>query len=584
MTWIIRSKTIRLLFAILCLSVALHISEKNLRSSCQLPEEAYFSATIVAGGLTQSWAFSATLLGAVFGAILYRKRRWHDCRCSLTFRYLVLASAATLTWAAAIYPYNYYFDHSHHFDRFTIVILCLGLIRWPSLVGIFVVDAFAILSQFDQPFGGFSWTDKDLPLRVLLLFGASLWLSITARRQEWMRVALLMTFALIASHYFVPGWEKLTSGWQFYGNLHYLFAAGHVNGWLDISSQELTRCFDNTRQLEPWLIVATLALECGAIAMMTSHRLAAALLVGWAGLHVGIFIFSGICFWKWLVVDLTAATVLISMSRREIQWLFHGARPWVAVLLVAFGQPIFKSHHLAWFDTPLTHTYRFVGIDSSGNRHGIGKYQLAPYDFFLCQNRLWFLPQSELLTRTWSSTKKSDLALSLVQCKSVKQLARVKPAEEIVGPDLNRQRGFERWVYAFFRNMTKHHRSGTQGTTGFPQHIWTTALANDYPPNLELVAVELFRTSSWCEGGVIQILEDTALVRVELNAVANSRAEYFSNFSDQFLSQTLRDHGAAMLADLPILMSPPTVSPTGKLMVSEQKIFVAERPSTKVVK
>jgi len=158
------------------------------------------------------------------------------------------------------------------------------------------------------------------------------------------------------------------------------------------------------------LIVSILSLECGAIAMMTSHRLAAALLVGWAGLHVGIFIFSGICFWKWLVVDLTVATVLISMSRREIQWLFHGARPWVAILL-------------------------------------------------------------------------------------------------------NRQRGFERWVYAFFRNMTKHQRSGRQGTTGFPQHIWTTALANDYPFHLELVAVELFRTSSWCEERMEKISEVAVILR-----------------------------------------------------------------------
>ena len=191
MTWVIRSKTSRLLFAILSLSVFLHLSEKNLRSSCHLPEKAYFSSTILVGGLTQSWAFSAMLLCTVLGAILYRKRRSNDCRGVLAFRYLVLASAATLTWAAAIYPYNYYFDHSRHFDRFTIVILCLGLIRWPSLVGIFVVDKFAILSQFDQPFGGFSWTDKDLPLRVLLLFGASLWLSITARssRMDACRIA-----------------------------------------------------------------------------------------------------------------------------------------------------------------------------------------------------------------------------------------------------------------------------------------------------------------------------------------------------------------------------------------------------------
>ena len=184
MTSLTQSKTSRLLFAVLCLSLFLHLSEKNLRSSCHLPEDAYFSSTIVVGGLTQSLAFSATLLCAVLGAILYRKRRWRDCRCSLAFRYLVLASAATLTWAAAVYPYNYYFDHSHYFDRFSIVLLCLGLIRWPSLVGVFVVCAFAILSQFDQPFGGFSWTDKDLPLRVMLLFGASLWLSITARRRE----------------------------------------------------------------------------------------------------------------------------------------------------------------------------------------------------------------------------------------------------------------------------------------------------------------------------------------------------------------------------------------------------------------
>jgi hypothetical protein len=579
-----RSPLQRFLFAIFCLSVFLHLSEKNLRNSCHLPEEAYFSSTILFGGLTSSLAFAGTFLCAVLGAILYRKRRWSDCNSHRSFRFLIIASAATLTWAASTYSFNYYFDQAHNFDRVSIALLCLGLMRWPSLVGLFVVYAFAILSQFDQPFGGFSWTDKDLPLRVMLLFGASLWLSITARRRELMRVSLLMTFSLIASHYFVPGWGKLISGWQFYGNLHYLFAAGHINGWLDISSLELTEFFGGTQRLEPWLIVATLALECGAIAVLTNRHLSMALLLGWAGLHVGIFAFSGICFWKWVIVDLAAVMMLVSMRGREIQWLFHGMRPWAAVLLVAFGQPVFKSHELSWFDTPLTHTYRFVGIDSTGERHGIAKYQMAPYDFFLCQNRLWFLPQSQLLTRTWSSTKKPELAFSLLQCQTLSQLGRIEPAEIIVRPDLNRQKGFERWLRTYFRNMAKHDVAATRGLTGFPQHIWTTSQHSDLPLTADLTAIEVFRTSSWCHGDAIHIIEDIALMRVGLSKDADPTPEYFCNFSDEFLSEGLRDRPLAMVSDLPMMESPPFVDETGKLMVKGEATFVAETPTTKIFK
>jgi len=247
-----RSPLQRFLFAILCLSVFLHLSEKNLRNSCHLPEEAYFSSTILFGGLTSSLAFVGTFLCAVLGAILYRKRRWSDCNSHRSFRFLIIASAATLTWAASTYSFNYYFDQAHNFDRISIALLCLGLMRWPSLVGLFVVYAFAILSQFDQPFGGFSWTDKDLPLRVMLLFGASLWLSITARRRELMRVSLLMTFSLIASHYFVH---------QHYHDVYrkcYLQAHKHAD-FLDFPK----RMWQELAWSQPDFAVASLALADG---------------------------------------------------------------------------------------------------------------------------------------------------------------------------------------------------------------------------------------------------------------------------------------------------------------------------------
>jgi hypothetical protein len=579
--WLTQSPNLRLILAVLCLSIVLHLSEKNLRRSCRLPEQAYFSSVVIVGGIKESLAFFSTFLCSVLGAVLYRRRRWNGCTSLFTFRYLVLASAVTLAWAASSYPYNHYFNQSHIADRVMIILLFLGLIRWPSLVGIFAVYAFAILSQFDQPFGGFSWTDKDLSLRVLLMFGASLWLSVTSRSRELLRVALLMTFALIASHYFVPGWEKLTSGWLSYGNLHHLFAAAHVNGWLNIDSLQVTEHFYFTRKIEPWLLVATVILECGAIALLANRYTAIALLLGWAGLHIGIFAFSGICFWKWVIIDCVAAAALISMPAQQSKWLFGGIRPWLAFFLIAFGQPVFKPHHLAWFDTPLAHTYRFVAIDASGNRHPVGKYQLAPYDFFLCQNRLWFIPQSQVLTRTWSSTKNKELAEMLAQCKSISDLSQIEPTESIVQPSPDKLKGFERWVFLFFKNMTTHPHPSPQGLVGFPQHIWTTPHAHDFQPSMDIVAVEIFRTSSWCQDNAITVIEDIALMRVNLASDSTLSTEYFHDFTDHFPLRAPSDVSENKFGDFKTMHSPPTVTEAGALMFSEGVALAAGSKTVK---
>jgi hypothetical protein len=567
--WLKRSPHLRLVLAVLCLSIVLHLSEKNLRRSCRLPEQAYFNSVVIVGGIKESLAFSSTFFCSVIGAVLYRRRRWNGCTSLLTFRYLVLAAATTLMWAACSYSYNYYFNQSHAVDRVLIVLLCLGLVRWPSLVGTFIVYVFAVLSQFDQPYSGFSWTDKDLPLRVLLMFGASLWLSVTSRNRELMRAALLMTFALIASHYFVPGWDKLTSGWLSYGNLHHLFAAAHINGWLDIESFQVSEHVAFTRKMEPWLLVATVVLECGAIALLANRHAAIALLLGWAGLHIGIFVFSGICFWKWVIIDCVAAAVLISMPARQNRWLFSGARPWIAFCLVAFGQPIFKPHHLAWFDTPLAHTYRFVVVDATGVRYPVGKYQLAPYDFFLCQNRLWFIPQSQVLTRTWSSTKDKELAEVLTACRDIADLSKIEPTESIVQPAPDKLRSFERWVYFFFKNMNTQSEPAMWGLTGFPQHIWTTAHAQDFQPSTNIVAVEIFRTSSWCQDSTINIIEDVALMRVDLASDSKLATTYFRSFSDHFPLKSSSLVLEKKLMDLKTVLSPPTVTEAGTLRFRE---------------
>jgi hypothetical protein len=201
-----------------------------------LPESAYFSPFIGAQILTTPRAVSvllATLLPLLF---CWRTLRWSNFDFGNRLRWLFFGIAAVLAWKFSAYPYNYYYDQSHFFDRCLLVALAGLILVHPSLLPAFLLMASVLINQFYYPLLTQSWTEKLLLFELLIAFNACLFLKIALKRLNTDMI-LLILLSILGANYFSAGLRKLDISphgyeWVLTNQMHYILAQVHEMGWL----------------------------------------------------------------------------------------------------------------------------------------------------------------------------------------------------------------------------------------------------------------------------------------------------------------------------------------------------------------
>lgn len=127
-----------------------------------------------------------------------------------------------------------------------------------------------------------------------------------------------------------------------------------------------------------------------------------------AFLHVGIFAFSGIFFWKWIVTDV-AIYWFLSRSGLEIHkqiWshklglLFGVALLWFSLDRVYF----WPQTGVAWYDSRVLEHYSFIGVDRDGEKHRIDPLSITPFDTRFIQGDFGYVTREKTLSRTMGTT------------------------------------------------------------------------------------------------------------------------------------------------------------------------------------
>ena len=89
-------------------------------------------------------------------------------------------------------------------------------------------------------------------------------------------------------------------------------------------------------------------------------------LAGWIIFHLGVFAVSGICFWKWMMVDGTLLIIFLARDSGRVFPIFTRRHFVLSLFLILGGLFWFRPVNLAWYDSPTTYAYRFVGVGESG--------------------------------------------------------------------------------------------------------------------------------------------------------------------------------------------------------------------------
>jgi len=318
---------------------------------------------------------------------------WAQMTDATQSRYLLGIVALTFCWAFAFNEYNFYYDQPHLIDRLIILALSLLVFWKPIFVVPFTAYCMMYISQYEYPTTFFySWTDKRLVMQSLILFSVFILLRpiLSLKFRHYLFVLLVM----IASFYVFPAIGKINLGtfpfqWIFENNLGHLVASAYANGWLNnLTEDQLTSIIQFTSDFRVLLQIITIIIELVPFALIVNRRLMIGIILSLISLHIGIFISSGIFFWKWIILDLSLIGLLISIRHKD--WLQSWFQPKyiiVFVVLILGAPQYFSPHVLAWFDTEVNNFYEFQAVDADGNIFDLERGFFAPYDIVFAQSR-----------------------------------------------------------------------------------------------------------------------------------------------------------------------------------------------------
>ncbi len=460
----------------MALGLAVFVVVAPLAFACgRLPESIYHRPVVIVAALAHAAPLALALSSLAAVSVLHRRLRWREIGLGSIMRWFALANCLTLAWAFSTGEYNYWVDRPHDVDRLLLFVLPWLVLWHPGFLGVFLAQAHIMAGQFNEPLV-FSWTDKLLIYEVLMLLYVFVGMTLLNPRQGLLPF-LGAAACLVALHYAVPAGGKLWLGWLARNDgANILLSAWHQNGWLDgLGAAGRGRAIKAVESAGLALKVFTLVLELGVVVMLRHRLLAMALLLGCVAMHVGILMTTGICFWKWIVLDVSLAAVVMMLPADDARRLFGPAAALTGAALVA---GLFVTHRrppvLAWDDAPMSFQFRIEAEGASGTRYEVTPAALAPFDLPFAQARFYFLTDLPMIVDCLGSIFRRDLLAAVEQARTPEDVAAIRAA---LGP-----RRVDTWragrLQALLERRFQHHErpravSWMSRLPRPPQHIWT---------------------------------------------------------------------------------------------------------------
>lgn len=304
--------------------------------------------------------------------------------------------AVPLVWAAAFSHLNPWTGRTHAVERLLCVALLVGLWFSPgfgaALVAVLLLQRAVLDRTMPVPL---STTDGRLATDGLIAVSALGVVScvIPASPSAWVFVLL----CVFGSSYLVPGVAKLRVGprpgwWATQNRLSNLAASCRLHGWrMGLSDAGFARFAGVLRKFNGPLLWGTLAIEVGAVLVFADVRVAIALLLAASAMHAGIFLLTGICFWKWVVFNGALIGVLVATPAGAIGGAFGPAALVLGLAACALSPLWLRPIGLAWCDTRLTHLFDVEAVLPDGRAVEVPRNAWAPYDLAFAQGRFGFL-------------------------------------------------------------------------------------------------------------------------------------------------------------------------------------------------
>jgi len=402
----------------------------------------------------QTWRLVPLLVTAILVVIFRHKLldSWSKLAYGSSLRLLVVVATAILAWEYATYDFNLYFNQSHLLDR-SLLLLFIPLIWWrPVFVLPFLTLVLPIIWQFTFLLG-YSWAAPYLLLRVLVLFVACFILYLINKRYPIFDFILILG-SLYATHYWVPGWGKMSWEWIRFDQLPLILPSAYTNGWLSqLEPDQILSVLQSFLPFNVLMKLFVLFVEVGAFLFFFHRRLPVIMLAGWIAMHMGILLLTGISLWMWVVLDACLLFLFLRKDGFGQLALFSFHPTLISFLLIIGGGYWCKPVELAWYDLPFAYSYQIEAQTEDGKTIDLPTTFFSPYDYQFTMTGLGYLADHPML---YVGVKEdADFAKELLSLRSKDDFLSVEAAKGGTGIDEDFANYFDAFVQTFVHNWNE---------------------------------------------------------------------------------------------------------------------------------
>ncbi len=395
--------------------------------------------------------------------------RWRELDSGKALRVAVCFVAFIQMWLIAGEPYNLDTDRAYGIERLLAVAL-FGLTVWrPAFLPLLTALGLQLAEQSNALPRGLSWTERRLLLDFQIAFAA--WLPLRRVLKAEAAALVFSLLVIFAGAYMYPCINKMQLGahffsWAIEDPLGNLFISSWAAGWTPLSQHLAEAIARTVNAVSPALGIGTLLIEAGACAALLHRRAALVAIPACILLHTGIYLASGIAFWKWAAVD-AALLFLVWRAGKDLftrwpWWLRAGGV--VAVLLCQWTlQPM----RLGWWDTKLSQFYDIEVVDAGGKVYEIEPEVFSPFDVPIVQGRLQYLVDEPTAVGALGAATSQRQWARIEHTSPTGALGVVRGSSAL---DEKAAANFDTVVSRTLRNFAAHHGRPTYWLT-YPSHI-----------------------------------------------------------------------------------------------------------------
>lgn len=473
----------------------------------------------------QSISFYILVLILVLTVFRYKLllTKWRDLFGGNFIRAVVGCCTVMLCWVHISYPHPYFIDESVILERIGVAVLT-GLVLWrPFFLIPFLL--YPIILHFGEPFLVNNWSVTEMPMRLLILFGAQLILFLIVGKLRWdIGAFIFLLFGVLMGNYFPAGLGKLLLGWLSRDHL-YLFLPGmYADGWMGFLSEEtISQITIFLAKFNTIFKVIAIILEFGCIFFLIRKvKSITFFLIGFVLFHFVVFLLTGIGFLPWVLVELI---LLYGFYKKNILYkVVKNYTKWHIILsfFMIIGSPVWLMCSVyAWYESPINYVYEFEVEDEFGNTSYVPTELFWPKYFEFHRFNFHYLHKKQTLSISWVTVGEKKLLHDLITSKSAEEIFAIehKYGENKFNKKLASD--FDTYFSEFINDRDTYKLRRNPWLTAIsapPQRISMNNKDNLYLGDTKIVKLTVYQKLSYFDGKTYQIIRERPVYHLNINS------------------------------------------------------------------